>query len=46
VTPVVFPEVLPLERIAEALGALETRKTWGKVVVRIKDEDKRQGAKL
>jgi len=38
VTPVVYPEVYPLERLADGLGALENRKTWGKAIVRIKDE--------
>lgn len=38
VTPVIYPEVYPLERLTEGLVALENRKTWGKVVVRIKDE--------
>jgi len=30
--------VYPLERLADGLVALENRKTWGKVIVRIKDE--------
>ena len=38
VTPVVYSEVYPLEHLAEGLVGLETRKTWGKVVVRVKDE--------
>jgi len=38
VTPVAYHEVYPLERLAEGLVALENRKTWGKVVVRVKDE--------
>ena len=38
VTPVIYPEVYPLERLAEGLVALENRKTWGKVVVRVRDE--------
>jgi NADPH2:quinone reductase len=48
VQPVVFSEVLPLERVAEALSALENRKTWGKAVVRIRNEEDnvRQKAKL
>jgi len=46
VTPVVFQEVFPLEKLADALCALENRKTWGKVVVRIKDESSKLGSKL
>ena len=38
VTPVVYPEVCPLERLAKGLVALENRETWGKVAVRVKDE--------
>jgi len=38
VTPIIYPEVYPLERLSEGLAALENRKTWGKVVVRVKDE--------
>ncbi|KAF9650899.1 alcohol dehydrogenase [Thelephora ganbajun] len=38
VTPVIFPEVYPLERLADGLVALENRKTWGKAIVRIRDE--------
>jgi len=38
VTPVVYHEVYPLERLADGLVALENRKTWGKVVVRVQGE--------
>ena len=38
VTPIIYPEVYPLERLSEGLVALENRKTWGKVAVRVKDE--------
>ncbi|KAL0955932.1 hypothetical protein HGRIS_002120 [Hohenbuehelia grisea] len=38
VSPVNYSEVYPLERITEALGKLERRETWGKVIVRIRDE--------
>jgi len=37
-TPVVYSEVYPLERLADGLVALESRKTWGKAIVRVKDE--------
>jgi len=46
VLPVVFPEVLPLEQLTDALAALENRKTWGKAVVRIRNEDEKHKAKL
>jgi NADPH:quinone reductase len=35
-----------LERLAEGLVALEKRKTWGKVIVRIKNENLGATAKL
>jgi len=38
VKPVVYSETYPLEKIAEGLRAIEERKTWGKAVVRIRDE--------
>ena len=38
VAPVIYPEIYPLERLSEGLTALENRKTWGKVVVRVRDE--------
>lgn len=41
-----YTEVFPLERLADGLGALEKRKTWGKVIVRIKDENTSAKAKL
>jgi len=33
-----FSEIYPLERVVEGLSAVEQRKTWGKVIIRIKDE--------
>ena len=38
VVPVVYPEICPLERLSDGLVALENRRTWGKAVVRVKDE--------
>ena len=38
VKPVVYSDVYPLERVVEGLQALESRKTWGKVVVRVRHE--------
>ncbi|KAH9935553.1 uncharacterized protein B0H18DRAFT_1174277 [Fomitopsis serialis] len=46
VKPVVYTEVFPLERLADGLHLLEQRKTWGKVVVRIRDEKSGERAKL
>lgn len=37
--PVVYSEVWPLERVADGLAALEKRKTWGKAVVRVREDD-------
>ncbi|KAF7321294.1 hypothetical protein MKEN_00649400 [Mycena kentingensis (nom. inval.)] len=37
-TPAVYSKTYTLETIAEGLSALENRKTWGKVVVQIKEE--------
>ena len=36
---VVYSEVWPLERVADGLAALEQRKTWGKAVVRVREDD-------
>lgn len=38
VTPVIYPEVYPLERLSDGLVTLENRGTWGKAIVRVKDE--------
>lgn len=35
---VVYSEVWPLERVADGLAALEQRKTWGKAVVRVRED--------
>lgn len=37
--PVVYSEVWPLERVADGLAALEKRETWGKAVVRVREDD-------
>ena len=39
VKPSVYPEVWDLVNISAGLEALEKRKTWGKVVVRIRNDD-------
>ncbi|OBZ67027.1 Quinone oxidoreductase-like protein 2 [Grifola frondosa] len=46
VSPVVYPQVFPLEKLADGLGALEQRKTWGKVVARVRDEHTHEKSKL
>ncbi|KAI9068311.1 alcohol dehydrogenase [Trametes sanguinea] len=45
--PIVYPETFPLERLADGLAALEKRKTWGKVIVHVRDsESSQERAKL
>lgn len=44
VKPVAYPTVYPLEKLVDGLTALEGRQTWGKVIVRVKEEN--VGAKL
>lgn len=39
IKPIIYSKVYPLENAMEGLGALERRETWGKAVVRIRDED-------
>ncbi|KII92456.1 hypothetical protein PLICRDRAFT_50833 [Plicaturopsis crispa FD-325 SS-3] len=46
VKPVVYSEVYPLERLVDALDALEKRQTWGKTIIRVRDEDTAVRAKL
>jgi len=46
VKPVVYTDVFPLERLADGLVALEQRKTWGKVVTRMREERALEHAKL
>ena len=41
-----YTEVFPLNKIPEGLGKLEQRKTWGKAVVRVREEDSTSKAKL
>jgi NADPH:quinone reductase len=38
IKPVIFSEVYPLEKIKDGLAALEARKTWGKAIIRVKEE--------
>lgn len=37
--PIVYPETFPLERLADGLVALEKRKTWGKVIVHVREPE-------
>ncbi|KAJ7901865.1 NAD(P)-binding protein [Mycena olivaceomarginata] len=39
--PVVYKDVYTLDTLGDGLHALETRKTWGKAVVRVKEDDSR-----
>ena len=39
VKPVIYTETYPLEKVADGLRALEARKTWGKAIVRVKQDD-------
>ncbi|KAI0785659.1 alcohol dehydrogenase [Abortiporus biennis] len=38
VKPVCYSEVYPLEKLGDGLHALESRKTWGKTIIRVRDE--------
>ncbi|KAF7376173.1 hypothetical protein MSAN_00032400 [Mycena sanguinolenta] len=45
--PAVYKDIYSLDNLADGLHALETRKTWGKAVVKVKEEDSRvEKAKL
>lgn len=47
VQPVTYTEIYKLESLVDGLEALEKRQTWGKAIVRVKEEPKRkQQAKL
>ncbi|KAF8234013.1 alcohol dehydrogenase [Tricholoma matsutake] len=37
--PVNYTEVYPLEKLTDGLAALERRETWGKAIVRVRDEN-------
>ncbi|TFK54240.1 alcohol dehydrogenase [Heliocybe sulcata] len=39
VKPVVYSEVFPLEKLPDGLVAIEKRQTWGKAIVRIRQDD-------
>ncbi|KAJ6586955.1 NAD(P)-binding protein [Mycena vulgaris] len=44
--PVVYKQTYTLDTLADGLGALENRQTWGKVIVRVKEEARAEKAKL
>jgi NADPH2:quinone reductase len=46
IKPVIYSTVYPLESAMSGLDALERRETWGKAIVRIRDEDRQTIAKL
>ncbi|KAH9894889.1 alcohol dehydrogenase [Cubamyces lactineus] len=37
--PIMYPETFPLERLADGLIAIERRKTWGKVIVHVREPE-------
>ncbi|KAJ7188200.1 alcohol dehydrogenase [Mycena filopes] len=45
-SPVVYREVFKLDKLVDGLSALENRKTWGKAVARVKDEERVVKARL
>lgn len=44
--PVIYDQVYTLEKLSEGLGAIERRETWGKAVVRVKEEETGEKSKL
>lgn len=46
VKPVIYDRIFSLKEVTIGLDALEKRETWGKVIVRIKDEEQSVVAKL
>jgi NADPH2:quinone reductase len=44
--PVLYSEIYPLENLVKGLDALARRETWGKAIVKVKDENPREKAKL
>ncbi|KAI8975846.1 alcohol dehydrogenase [Trametes punicea] len=40
--PIIYPETFPLDRLADGLVAIEKRKTWGKVIVHIREPETSQ----
>ncbi|KAG1848603.1 hypothetical protein C8R48DRAFT_729864 [Suillus tomentosus] len=46
IKPIIYDKVFSLDEVTVGLDALERRQTWGKVIVRVKDEEQRIVAKL
>ena len=46
VKPLLYSKIYPLEAMGEGLAALEKRETWGKVIVRVQDEEQKTTARL
>ncbi|KAH7909327.1 hypothetical protein BJ138DRAFT_1155526 [Hygrophoropsis aurantiaca] len=46
VKPVIYSKIYSLEEVVGGLHALQKRETWGKAIVRIKDDDHKALAKL
>ncbi|KAF9268896.1 NAD(P)-binding protein [Marasmius fiardii PR-910] len=46
VKPVTYTDIYPFDKISDALSALEHRKTWGKVIVRVREDDRKAKSKL
>jgi NADPH2:quinone reductase len=44
--PVTYDQIFTLDQLADGLGAIERRETWGKAVVRVKAEKTSEKAKL
>ncbi|KAG2150582.1 hypothetical protein DEU56DRAFT_869378 [Suillus clintonianus] len=44
--PILYDKIFSLDEVVVGLDALEKRRTWGKAIVRIKDENQRIVAKL
>ncbi|KAF8629656.1 hypothetical protein AX17_005595 [Amanita inopinata Kibby_2008] len=46
IKPVTYTKIYPMQQIADGLMALERRETWGKTIVRIKEDDEKAKSKL
>jgi len=46
IKPVIYDQSFTLERLSDGLAAIERRESWGKVVVRVKEEGTNERAKL
>lgn len=46
IKPIIYDKVFSLDEVTVGLDALERRQTWGKVIVRVKNEEQRIVAKL